>query len=131
MFCPQSSVIFLLCFLEQSHWFCTQITYWLFIAEAKYFIALYERILQVCFRFMEIGERWMQKYFYYLVQVRFMVGKVALGQIFDPSTSVFPVPYLFSTTRFSYQKDKSVKPGNPTKSKALQKWGAFGRKYCN
>jgi len=31
---------------------------------------------------MEIGELWMQKYFHYLVQVRFVVGKVALGQIF-------------------------------------------------
>jgi hypothetical protein len=47
---------------------------------------------------------------------------------FHPRISFFPAPYLFSTTRFSYKKNKSVKPGNLTKSNALQKWGAFGRK---
>jgi len=43
------------------------------------------------------------------------------GTNFHPSISVFPAPYLYSTTCFSYQKDKSVKPGKPTKSNALQK----------
>lgn len=47
---------------------------------------------------------------------------------FHPSASVFPAPYLFSTTCFSYKKNKSAKPGNLTKSNALQKWGTFGRR---
>jgi len=50
------------------------------------------------------------------------------GTNFHPSISVFPAPYLFSTRCFSYQKDKSVKPGNLTKSNALQKCGTLGKK---
>jgi hypothetical protein len=42
---------------------------------------------------------------------------------FQPSTSVFPAQYLFSTTCFSYQRDKSLKPGNLTKSNAIRRWG--------
>jgi hypothetical protein len=38
------------------------------------------------------------------------------GTNFRPITSVFPAPYLFSTTCFSYHKDKSVKPGNLSKA---------------
>jgi hypothetical protein len=59
------------------------LTYSFLITEAKYFIALNEIINSLFFRFLEIGERWMQKYFHYLVNARFVVYKVALGQIFN------------------------------------------------
>jgi hypothetical protein len=53
------------------------------------------------------------------------------GTNFQPSTSVFLAQYLFSTTCFSYQKDKSAKPENLTKSNAIRRRGSFCRKYCN
>jgi hypothetical protein len=63
------------------------------------------------------------------IHVRFVV-KVALGQVFSPSTSIYPCQYhstysLYSSisTCCSYQKDKRAKPGNLPKSNVLSEIG--------
>jgi hypothetical protein len=66
------------------------------------------------------------------VRVKFVVGKVALGKVCFPSTSVFPsqyystnVPYPFSSTCCSYQKDKRAEPGNLPNRIALTEIGEY------
>jgi hypothetical protein len=59
-----------------------------------------------------------------------MVDKVAQGQVFSPSISVFfclyhstNAPYSSSSTRSTYLKDKWAKPGNTPESNAFAKIG--------
>jgi hypothetical protein len=66
---------------------------------------------------------WRPEFDHRSVYVRFMGGKVVLGQVFSPSMSVFPchyhstnASYLSSSTYCSYQKDAEVKHGNLPKS---------------